>query len=128
ELVDQMRGRHADQPRQLRWAVGAQHRTRGFSITEIGKLPRDAGDALVENVERQSVGLLQHFGSLLRIALRLVAEPPAVTVDLESTLADDGEGDENAVRRRHRAVPLVSGQAAQLRAELLAPENGVALV
>ena len=80
--------------------VEAKNRASAFSFAEILKLSRYRRYSFVENIPRKSIWLPQHFGGLLRVAPRLVAEPPTVTIDLDATFHDDRPGDEDVMRRR----------------------------
>ena len=63
-----------------------------------------------------------------RIAERLVGEAAPLRVDLKAALHDRRPGDQDVVRRRDRAVPLIAGEMREPRAERLAPQHRVALV
>ena len=54
--------------------IAGQNCTGTFGFTEILELTRHRGDLLVEYVPDKSTWLSQHFGGLLRVAARFVAE------------------------------------------------------
>src|SRR6478609_2291613 len=69
--------------------IEGKNRSGTFGFTEILELTRHLGDSLVEYVPDKSTRLSQHFGGLLRVAARFVAESVAVAIDLDAPLHDD---------------------------------------
>ena len=73
-------------------------------------------------------GWRKNFRGLLGVALRFIAEPQTVAIDLNAALHDRGPGDQDIVRCRHRAVALIGAEVRQLGAECFPPHDGVAAV
>src|SRR5689334_12099220 len=128
ELGGQDRLRSVKKSGQLPNRVRLQQGAGLFSVAEVRKLPCNIGDPIVEYLVSDPAWLPHHFGGVLGIAERFIAEAAPLAIDLKATLADAGPGDERIVRGSDRAVPLITGQTTDLRAELLAPKDRIALV
>ena len=120
--------RHADARCQLIERLRGDQRALLLGVAEILELPRDAGDAFVENIERNAARLTQHLRRGFRIAERLVVKAPALAVHLEAALGDRRPGDQDVVRGRDRAVALIAGKRGHARTERLAPQHRIALI
>src|SRR5262249_2910445 len=103
--------------------IGDKHRTSAFRSLKVLKLPRDDGNACVEDIPGYSTRLAQHFRGLLGVTASFITEPPALCVDLKTACHDHRPGDQDIVRGRNRTVALIGPQTGKLGTKALTPQN-----
>src|SRR5262249_52605505 len=108
-------------------SVGDKHRTGAFRSLKVLELPRDAGNARIEDIPGRSTRLPEHFRGLFRITASFITEPPALRIDLKTAL-DHGPRYQVIGGRRAGTVPLMGAWTCKLGVEPFSPRNGVAAI
>ena len=108
--------------------AAGQYGTGPFRVAEILELPRHRCNARIEYAPGDLTGLAKNFCGLLGIALRFIAEPQPVAIDLNAALHDRGPGDQNIVRCRDRAVALIGAEVREFRTKRFPPHDSIAAV